>query len=325
MKKQFEGYIHNDIPVNWDQMTKDNPFMNSRLLKILKTASTNEFRMVTHNDYCCCEYETKMNIMTFSKYKLNLKMNVIGLPGSVCAPGYTGDLHKLILDYKKRKGLFLVLNIEKKPDYKDAATGETLGNCIFENKFTSFEEYLSSMKSGYRRRINIALKKSIELYWKRIASHEYTDDLHRLYTNVFERSKYPLEYLKADFFRLFPGEIFCLCEKEQPLAFVLLHEENGSLSFVFGGMDYDKRDKYDLYMNMLIFIIKECIRRKCFLANLGQTAENSKLHVGACVSPRYLCIFSGNYFINSVLKSLVGTFSYKNARISRSIWKTKKS
>ena len=322
MREKFEGHIYNDIPAEWDLLTKENPLMHAAFLSILKKSNPNQFRMVTHSDYCCCEYKMKMNILTFSKMKLNVTMTVIGLPVSICAPGYVGDLQSLIRDYKKRRGLFVILNIPKQPININAAVGETLGNCVFENKWDAFDEYLSAMKSGYRRRINIALKKGETLQWRSVARQDFTDEMYNLYLNVLQKSKYPLECLSIDFFRIFPGEICCLCEKDKPLAFVLLKEEKKKLSFVFGGMDYSKRNQYDLYMNMLVFMIKECIKRKCNIVDLGQTAEDSKMRVGATILRRYLCVFSGNKFISALLKHMVGVFSYEIKRIRHGIWKT---
>ncbi|MCL2757379.1 MAG: hypothetical protein FWD43_04800, partial [Coriobacteriia bacterium] len=60
----------------------------------------------------------------------------------------------------------------------------------------------------------------------------------------------------------------------------------------------------------------------CLTADLGQTAEGSKLRVGAAFSSRYLCIFSSNKLVTFLLKRLVGAFSYKAARVSHSMWKT---
>jgi hypothetical protein len=263
----------------------------------------------------------KMNILTFSKLKLNVTMNIIALPVSVSSHGYTGDLQALISDYKKRRGLFLVLNIPEEPGNTGTASGETLGSCVFENRFDSFDEYMSQMKSDYRRRLNIALDKGKGLRWEQVDMSDYTDEMHKLYLNVFQKTKYQLECHTAGFFRMFPGEIYCLYKNRTPLGFVLLREENRVLSFIFGGMDYDKRDEYDLYMNMLFFIVRECIRRKCQTADLGQTAEDSKLRVGAVYSRRYLSVFSGNRAISALLKCLVGAFAYKRERLSYAMWK----
>jgi hypothetical protein len=120
---------------------------------------------------------------------------------------------------------------------------------------------------------------------------------------------------------MFPGEIHCLYEEYNPLAFVFLREENNRLSFVFGGMDYTKRNQYDLYINMLIFIIKECIKRQCLTANLGQTAEDSKLRLGAVFSRQYFCIFSRSKVVNTLLRYIIDAFSYKIKKMSYSVWK----
>ena len=324
MRKKFEGQIHNDTPLGWDSLTKENPQMRSELLSILRISNPNNFRLVTHKNYCCCEYSGRINIFTFRKIKFGIPMTVIALPVSVCSNGYTGDLKSLVNDYKGRQGLFLILNIAGRPNATDidAAVGETLGTCIFENSFTDFDDYLASLKSGYRRRIKIACEKGKSLVWKTIENTNFTDDMHKLYLGVHEKSLYPLECLTADFFRMHPGEIFCLFEADKPLAFVLLQEENSCLSFIFGGMDYGKRDQYDLYMNMLIFITAECIKRKIPLADLGQTAEDSKLRLGAHYSKRYLCVFHRNRLINALLKRAVIAFEYKRTKPSYSVWKS---
>jgi len=320
MKGHFEGRIYTDISPDWELRTKGNPFMAPEMLRLLKAANPNEFRLVTHKDYCCCEYTTKINLLTFCRFRLNIKLNVIGLPASLCTPGYVGSLQSLVRDYKKRRGLFLILNLEERRNDAEAAVGLTLGNCVFTNRFTNFDEYLLDLKSGYRRRVSVALKKGAKLRWESVASYDFTNEMYQLYQSVFQHSRYPLECLTVEFFRSFPGELHCLYEGAEPLAFVLLHEAGDKLSFVFGGMDYGKRDQYDLYMNMLIFIIRKCIEKECLFADLGQTAENSKMRIGATVSPRYLCVFSGNPVINAILKKTIGVFSYKSERSSHSVW-----
>ncbi len=58
------------------------------------------------------------------------------------------------------KGFFLLLNLKSVDSIgKRYPKGNTLFTCIFENKFKSFDEYLLSLRSNYRRRISIAQKR----------------------------------------------------------------------------------------------------------------------------------------------------------------------
>ena len=307
MKKKFKGIIHKEIPDN----TEINKWLNSDRLRVLRGASDTPFSVVTHPEYSCVEYRMKLNLFTFGKLKCHIPMTVIGPPVSVDSTGYCSDLNQLIADYKCRKGIFLILNIPKLPALAEkVAAGETLSACIFNNVFTSFEEYLFALRGGYRRRIKRALDKGKALKIEQIRNADFTDELHELYLQVLRCSKYPLETLRPDFFKGFDGDIFVFSDGDSPVAFSALKRFDDELDFVFGGMDYAKRDEYDLYYNMLLFILQHGIEQGVKLINFGQTAEHSKQRVGCSLEKRYMVAFSGNRIINGILRLFKNTLSY---------------
>lgn len=309
MKKKFEGNIYPDIPDNWDLLTEGG-LLSAKNLALLQTASDTVFQCVVHRRYLCTEYNLKLNLFTFGKLRLALPFTVIAPPVSIDRCGFAGDLQALVDDYKRRKGLFLILNLEHEPKAVNGIAGaQTLATCLFHNRFASFDEYLSALRSTYRRRLLQALQKGTPLAVKKIDNVDFSDEMHALYLNVLRRSKYPLETLGAEFFRQFDGELYAFLEQERPLAFVAIRFRNDIMEFVFGGMDYDQRDEFDLYYHMLLHMVRLGIEKGVRAINFGQTAEHSKMRVGCQLSERYMAAFSGNFLWNGLLalgKSFLG-------------------
>ncbi|MDR1134880.1 MAG: GNAT family N-acetyltransferase [Clostridiales Family XIII bacterium] len=308
MKKKFEGEIHKGIPNG----IGINKWLDSGSLLALAKASDTPFSVVTHQEYTCVEYRMKMNLFTFGKYKCGVQMTVIAPPISVDSTAYTGDVNRLIADYKHRKGIFLILNLPALPLLTEkAAVGETLSSCVFHKRFSSFEEYLLALRGSYRRRLKKALEKGGALRVEQIRNADFTDELHGLYRQVRQRSNYPLETLRPDFFRGFDGNIFVFYDGASPVAFAAVKQFDEELDFVFGGMNYAARDELDLYYNMLLFILRRGIECGARRIDFGQTAEHSKQRIGCVLEKRYMAAFSGNRLINGLLRLFGNALTYQ--------------
>jgi len=309
MKRKFEGSIFADVPADW----RGNEWLGKEPLEKLKGVSDTPFRCVTHPEYHCTEYDIKMSLFTFGKLKFRIPMTVIGSPLSVDCMGYEGDFAALVRDYKRRKGLFLALNLSEEPNLP-IARAQTLASCIFDNKFSSFDSYLTALRSGYRRRILAALEKGKTLTIRKIENKDFDDGLYDLYLQVLSRSKYPLETLNIEFFRRFEGDIFVFYEKETAVAFAALIQKGNRLNFIFGGMDYEKRDRFDSYYNLLLSILRYGIESGVQTINLGQTAEQTKLRLGCYLEHKYMAAFSGNRFIDWLLRRFGRMLGYKESQ-----------
>ncbi len=313
MSTSFEGRIFDEIPHNYEELPFAGNFFDRRTLTVLKRANPTPFRIVSHPQYICTEYPFKLNILSFlSKAKLHLPVTVIAPPVSICQSGYRGSAHALIADYKRRKGLFLILNMDDNRGINDA-TGETLATCVLQTPFRSFEAYMASMRASYRRRARQALERGAGLIVRPVPADRFDTELWQLYKNVVSRSDYPLEVLNQSFFTGYNGECHAFFEGERPVAFVFFEQAGTKLNFIFGGMDYKKRDQYDLYYNMLLHLIDIAISRSCEELDFGQTAESTKMRLGCTLKRKYMCIFSGSPLVNSILKTMAGAFTYKNA------------
>lgn len=304
MKRKFEG-IEISLPdKEWDEKVSTNCWLSS---DIILSALTKEHKVkaVIHPFYCACEYRIKLNLFTFGKIKVQLPFTVIAPPASVDCKGYTGDVQVMIDDYKKKKGLFLILNLEKEDTQKmfenRAAVGRTLPSCVFLNSFENFENYLTKLRSSYRRRVNTALEKGRNLKVKKIDNIDFNNEIYELYLQVLKHSQFPLETLPVTFFQSSNCNIDVFYSENKPVAFVMYCTNNSFMSFVLGGMNYKLRDDYDLYYNMLLHILKIGLDNKVNTIDFGQTAENTKCRLGCEIEERYMVAFSGNKFITKLL------------------------
>lgn len=322
--KDFEGkiIIHNeDIPRDWDEKVRGSIGLSREILNAALSSDT-PYNLFYHEKYCLCENRSRLNILTFGKAQLWIRLRVISSPISMDDEGYCGDIMALLNDFRARKGLFLMLNLKSLNNIdekilKKFPWGKTLPTAIFKNRFTDFEDYIQSLRSPYRRRVKLALERGRELEWERIAPLDFDDRLYELYVNVLENSDYPLERLGKEFFQNSGGEIYRLYpkgkenSKESSLGFIMIKENGDELKFIFGGMDYSQRDKYDIYYNMLLKILKIGIERSYKTINLGQTAESSKCRLGCVLEDRYMLFFSSNKIVSSLMKVFSKLLEYQ--------------
>lgn len=311
MKEVFKAARYQVRPRDWEAHLGDNLWLDPAHL-LFDPAWEDQFYYVVGEGYQCIEFKRHINVFTFGKFSLKLPFTMIALPVSIDGCGYDGSLEALIKDYTKRKGLMMLLNIRSSQDMKGRVPfGKTLGNCLFHNPFTSFEGYLSALRSPYRRRIKLALEKINPIRIDKIVNHTFDDPLYQLYLEVLHKSQYPLETLPIDFFKEAKEDIYVFYENQLPIAFVMVKAHDHQGYFLFGGMAYNKRDTYDLYYNMLILMIKWGIEKNLATISFGQTAESSKCRLGCEIEPRYMSVFTKYPWVNSLLGLVMPLLEYK--------------
>lgn len=326
MRRKFEG-LEIILPDQaWEERVVANQYLTS---DVILNATTPEHRVkaILHPSYCACEYKIKLNILTFSRLKINLPFTVIAPPASLDCSGYIGNVEELIADYKRRNGLFLILNLKKNDAElildNAVAVGKTLPTCIFHNSFENFDHYLSSLRSSYRRRINAALAKGRQLDITRIRNADFGPELHEFYLEVLRHSAFPLEELPLSFFQRSGCDIDVFYFAGKPVAFVMYTIKNDVMSFVFGGMNYQYRDGYDLYYNMLLHMLKIGIKNQVKVIDLGQTAENTKCRLGCELEDRYMAAFCRNRFVSMLLCHFAPLLAYDQEQIHYNVFNGK--
>ena len=274
-------------------------------------------------------YESRMNIMTLGKSEWMMNVATIGFPCSFSNGGYiTNDLSFLLSYCKRLKGGKLILNVESPVKMKGMGYGETLPTCVLDlhANHTSLDGYVNSLRSPYRRRIRLALKRcgEIEILHEKLTKEKNDipeHDLYPLYLNTYNKSEYKLECLTKEFFDKCEGHRIVFLKEEKPVGFVLLHEDGEKLSFLFCGMDYETFKENgnekttltnaDLYFCMLLHIVEYAIERGCKTIDFGQTSELTKMKFGAHLEKRYFYAQHTNPFLNLFAILGKGLLEYK--------------
>ena len=280
-------------------------------------------------------YRSKMDILTFGKTSWYMKVSTIGYPCSLSCPGYvTDDLSFLLESITHIKGAKLVLNViepisylqskeadrgsnvnikgnvkgKKKRIESSMGFGETLPTCMFDCNFSTIDEYLDSLRSSYRRRLKLAVKRCEESGI--VKTHDNQADIYQLYLNTYEKSNYKLERMEREFFERVEAEKIVYQKDGKNIGFTLLRRQGTHLDFMLCGMDYSEKTA-DLYYYMLLNIIDYAIREHCKTIDFGQTSEQTKLKLGAYLEKRYFYASHTNPLLNLVARYGKDVLAYK--------------
>lgn len=310
-----------NLPAEWDELA-DNYFQQTAFL-----AHTEKHNPSRQRYYLCTEdgklisavivYTLRLDILTFIKLKSPLRMHIVGIPCSVSSSGIFGNnqamdaLKKHIFEVEK--GFILVLNLEEKPVSGSNASGNTLPTVVLTNHFTDWQDYISSLRSNYRRRMIQINQPNTELRFEKKPCSEFTEEMHRQYLEVYQRSSGKLEKLSFDFFRHLPEDFkLTVCFKnEEVIGWNIALSSRNTYYFFLGGIDYQQNKTHHTYFRLLSSIIKDGIEQKSEFIELGQTAEIPKMRMGGKPVPRFMEAHHSNFIFNKLLKLGGGMLEYK--------------
>lgn len=308
-----------DLPVAWDSVASTNPFLQKDLLQVLENTNRcgQQYYYVqgAHGGSIAVSYIHRLNVLTFARLPpVGITVRIVGIPASVSSCGYVlqGESGGILRHYiSQLRGITLVLNATQEHDWPDWYSGATLPDCLLECNAPGFDDWIASLRSTYRRRIQTALGKWKNVSVESLEPHFFSAEDYALYSAVWEKSACKLECLPIQYFQSFPGSLIRFSAGNTVLGFVQMLQYGQTLYFVFGGMNYVLRDAYDTYWNMLLAVIREGFRRGCRNISLGQTTESVKLRLGCRMVPRYFCGWHRNGFVQKGLGCVAPLLAYK--------------
>ncbi|MDR3046798.1 MAG: GNAT family N-acetyltransferase [Bacteroidales bacterium] len=225
---------------------------------------------------CFMIFDAKFNIFTLNKFEFKTKVKFIYIPLSASDSGiiFGDDNSEMEEVLNCIKGMKIILNTEEHNLLKNFTQGYYLPICMLENRWTTFKDYLNDMRSHYRHRFNIALKKGKEIDFRILPDNqEFSEEMYLLYEQVFNHSTITLEKLTVDYFKYCDiAKIITLNINDKTEAFVQIIEDGDTLVFEFGGFNYATLHDYDLYHNMQLAIVRYAIEHNIKYINLGQLA-----------------------------------------------------
>jgi predicted N-acyltransferase len=173
----------------------------------------------------------------------------------------------------------------------------SLPACSLPLHWNAFDDYLGSLRSGYRRQIKKSLQVARQsgLQVRRFEEvSPYADLLFRLYKQVIDRAAHCLERLNLTFFESLGRNLSGQCRvilierRGRPLASAVLLLTPGVTTFLLAGLDYETRRQYQTYQNLVIEVVREAIRSGARRLEMGQTCYALKSRLGAEAVPCYL-------------------------------------
>ena len=309
-----------DLPPEWDKLCEKNIYMSRTFMDFMERV--NPCNQSYHLFYqgeklysCFMMFERKFNLFIFTKYHVNVPMKFVYLPLSVSHPSivWSEDKTEVGKTLRKMKGIKIIINVGEE-ELEGFAKGHYLPICVLENRWNTWEDYLGSMRSSYRRRIHQALEKGKEIQYLELADNQdFTDEDYQLYEQVFNHSEYSLEKLTADFFRNDIAKTILLQIDGKTQAFLQLIEDPGNdmLIFEFCGYNYEIAHQYDIYYNMLAYIARYAIEHNFRYVQFGQTAYDAKLKFGATMYYNYYLLSHSNPIINHLIQKKNSFLQYK--------------
>lgn len=204
------------------------------------------------------------------------------------------------LDGLKRRGYF---------------RAQSLPYCSLPVRWRSFEEYVSSLRAGYRRQVRASLRVRSEAGLSVRVVEDFGGECERifaLYEQVMERAPFQLERLNLAFLQRLNSDLGAqsraiLIEKDGKLlaAAVMLYAP-AVVTFLLAGIDYESHQRYHSYLNLVVEVVREAINAGAETLELGQTSYDLKGRLGAHAAPRYLYLKHRNRLLNVLLRAASG-------------------
>ncbi len=320
MHKKYESA--RNLPDGWDEKAGKNIYLKRDFLIFL------EEKQKTHMDYyaffdddkidsvlVCHKSYFDINMFSPGKKPSFKNVNTVYHPVSISRPSVvTGEKTHAEVEriLKKLKGWSAIINLEKTSKFKGFSSGFTCPRCILDIKWKSFEEYLRSLRSGYRRRYNIAFAKSAPLTLETLKDNSAFDEqMYGQYLQVLENSRIRLEKLEPDFFRDNRFKIIVAKLNEKTVGFLQLLENGDELIFEFVGFEHSLNSDLDIYHRFLLEIVRFGIENGFKTIDFGQTADDAKLKMGCKYTFLYTHLRHSNPIINLGIKMLIKKMQYR--------------
>jgi hypothetical protein len=180
-------------------------------------------------------------------------------------------------------------------------------------KADSWNEYLSQLRSPYRRRAHQIQQAFNEVGEVRTLCNAFTEKHYSLYLQIMQKTKNKLETLSFDFFKHLPNNFYLSSYyyNKQLLCWHINCRDKKQLFFFFGGHDYTMLNKYQSYFNNLFGILREAIEDGYEKIDLGQTAETAKMKIGGLMEERQLFLYHRYAIVRAILKLCKPLITYK--------------
>ena len=169
----------------------------------------------------------------------------------------------------------------------------------------SFDDYLLDMRSKYRIRLKSAIRKFGDIEKREMTLAEIkinNDAIYKLYNSILDGSGFVLAKGEKEYFLSLKEELgddFHLIgyfKGEKLIGFYTWVLDEGKMDSHFIGFDLSLNHKHQLYLNILLDLVRDAIDQKATSLYYFRTALEIKSSVGA-IPKEMSCYFRHNNFI----------------------------
>ena len=201
-------------------------------------------------------------------------------------------------------------------------------------EWKNFDGYLTSMKSKARTRIKRAKKLGADLDVRYLSIEDLRPNRERMYEmneSVVSYSDFNLFKLNKDYFITLKEtmgdavEIKGIYLEGKMIAYFSTIIDSHCTHGHFLGYDEEYNIKYQLYLNILLWLLEKAIACGCQELNLSRTALEIKSSIGALPQDYIVYTQAQNKLLNNAMKRVVPIFIPENKWTPRSPFKEAKS
>ena len=280
-----------DLPDAWDAVAAGNFALQRRFLRQLEGCTSTEKRYhLFHDDggrldsIICEQSIDRFNLTQYTPIDWRVRARLLHVPLSVARPGLVvGDRTRgQVEDFvRSLPGFTIILNWPGDEGFTDMAAGTMSPQLRLRVRWTDFDAYLESLRSGYRHRLRKALRKGRELRFRILQDNrEFDERLYGFYRRINERARVRVETLGIEWFRSSLGRIIVCEHRGVSQGFIQLVENGRELVWTFVGYAEETNTEYDVYQNLLVALVRHAIENRFETVDMGQTAEEAKLKLG---------------------------------------------
>jgi len=199
-----------------------------------------------------------------------------------------------------------------------------------DKSWNNFGDYLEALTSKYRVRVRRAFKKAKSLEKIEFSEeliHSYLSTIEKLYKKVADASDFNVVKLDVNYLLSLKkelGERFKLVgyfDEDELIAFYTTITNGNTLEAHYLGLESGYNRSYQLYLNILLEMVKESIEKQVGFLHFARTALEIKSSVGAEAFPLRCFVRHRNGWLNRLVPLFLGALNPKTEWIPRSPFK----
>jgi len=169
---------------------------------------------------------------------------------------------------------------------------------VLPKEWSSLNDYEAELKHKYAQRFRKARKVWQQLQVRELGAEEvetYSKSIFELYLQVAQNQSLSLGLLNASYLPVLKRQasdalcVWGIFEKNRMIAFASAWQSVSRLDMFYIGLNYEMKESYQLYFNILFFALEQAIQMGKSELVLGRTALEAKARLGC--TPDYLNTF----------------------------------